>query len=85
MALMRRCVWCVCTAVYTVHAALFPSSIVWSLDLSCCHVGSCCVALCAVLDQAVPTIPPMTRAPFSNLVPDYVVLGASAKAWGWAG
>ena len=35
--------------------------------------------------QALPTIPPMTRAPFSNLVPDFVVLGPRAKAWGWAG
>lgn len=37
------------------------------------------------LELAVPTIPPMTRAPFTNLVPDYVVVGPETRALGPGG
>ena len=32
-----------------------------------------------------PTIPPMARSPFSNVVPDFVVLGPAFGATGWGG
>ena len=32
-----------------------------------------------------PTIPPMARAPFSNTVPDYVIVGPRFAAEGWGG
>lgn len=35
-----------------------------------------------VVSLATPTIPPMTRSPFSNLLPDYVVTGPE---FGWKG
>ncbi|OWF46589.1 uncharacterized secreted protein ARB_06907-like [Mizuhopecten yessoensis] len=35
-----------------------------------------------VVSLATPTIPPMTRSPFSNLLPDYVVTGPD---FGWKG
>lgn len=34
---------------------------------------------------ATPTIPPMTRSPFSNMVPDYVITGPSFRAQGPGG
>lgn len=34
---------------------------------------------------ATPTIPPMTRSPFSNMVPDYVITGPQFRARGPAG
>lgn len=34
---------------------------------------------------AQPTIPPMTRAPFTNQVPDYVVVGPEGWAHGPGG
>ena len=34
---------------------------------------------------ATPTIPPMTRSPFSNMVPDYVITGPSFRARGPGG
>ena len=37
------------------------------------------------LRLATPTIPPMTRAPFTNLVPDWVVLGPEARLAGYGG
>ncbi|XP_078000966.1 uncharacterized protein LOC144453526 [Glandiceps talaboti] len=38
-----------------------------------------------VVRLATPTIPPMTRSPFSNLVPDYVITGAEFKGKGPGG
>ena len=34
---------------------------------------------------ASPTIPPMARSPFSNMVPDYVITGPSFRAQGPGG
>ena len=34
---------------------------------------------------ATPTIPPMTRSPFSNMVPDYVITGPQFRARGPGG
>lgn len=34
---------------------------------------------------ATPTIPPMTRAPFTNLLPDWIVLGPEARLLGYGG
>jgi len=34
---------------------------------------------------ARPTIPPMTRAPFTNLLPDWIVLGSEAETKGYGG
>lgn len=34
---------------------------------------------------AVPTIPPMARAPLTNLLPDYIVLGPEARRYGFGG
>ena len=34
---------------------------------------------------ATPTVPPMTRAPFSNNVPDLLVTGPQTLAKGWGG
>ena len=34
---------------------------------------------------ASPTIPPMTRAPFTNLLPDWIVLGPEARLLGYGG
>lgn len=38
-----------------------------------------------VMHLATPTIPPMARSPFSNLVPDYVLTGPDFKAHGPGG
>lgn len=38
-----------------------------------------------VISLATPTIPPMARSPFSNLVPDYVITGPDFKAKGPGG
>ena len=38
-----------------------------------------------VMRLALPTIPPMTRSPFSNLVPDYVVLSGEINEKGTGG
>ncbi|XP_070577207.1 uncharacterized protein [Ptychodera flava] len=38
-----------------------------------------------VVRLASPTIPPMTRSPFSNLVPDYIITGADFKKKGPGG
>ena len=41
--------------------------------------------LFAALRFAAPVIPPMVRAPFSNLFPDVVVLGERALGHGFGG
>jgi hypothetical protein len=41
--------------------------------------------IAAALALATPVIPPMVRPPFSNLAPDFMVLGADAPLRGWAG
>jgi hypothetical protein len=41
--------------------------------------------LASLLRLAVPTIPPMVRAPYSNLVPDFLVTGAGMEAEGYGG
>ncbi|XP_030854704.1 uncharacterized secreted protein ARB_06907 [Strongylocentrotus purpuratus] len=38
-----------------------------------------------IMRLASPTIPPMTRSPFSNMVPDYVITGPDFKAKGPGG
>jgi len=38
-----------------------------------------------LLRLAIPTIPPMTRSPFSNLVPDYVILSPEINQKGPGG
>ncbi len=38
-----------------------------------------------VISLATPTIPPMARSPFSNLVPDYVITGPDFRAQGPGG
>jgi hypothetical protein len=37
------------------------------------------------MQLAVPTIPPMTRAPFTNYIPDFVAVGSSMRAKGTGG
>jgi len=34
---------------------------------------------------STPTIPPMVRAPFTNLFPDFVVFGENVDSLGWGG
>jgi hypothetical protein len=41
--------------------------------------------LATLLALATPTVPPMTRAPFANTVPDLLVTGPRPPARGWGG
>ena len=38
-----------------------------------------------VMALATPTVPPMTRTPFANTVPDVVVTGPDSTWQGWGG
>ena len=47
--------------------------------------GTDAAGLGLALKVATPTIPPMTRAPFTNQVPDFMVLGPEAHLLGTGG
>jgi dienelactone hydrolase len=47
--------------------------------------GTDSIGLSNILQFAEPTIPPMMRAPFTNQVPDYIVVGPRTKAFGAGG
>jgi pimeloyl-ACP methyl ester carboxylesterase len=38
-----------------------------------------------IMDLAIPTIPPMTRAPFTHLVPDFMFVNARTRGIGYGG
>ncbi|XP_061173973.1 uncharacterized protein LOC133183060 [Saccostrea echinata] len=48
-------------------------------------LGNSVEGLMDVISLATPTIPPMTRSPFSNLLPDYVITGQDFKLKGPGG
>ncbi|XP_062603242.1 uncharacterized protein LOC134265019 [Saccostrea cucullata] len=48
-------------------------------------LGNSAEGLMDVVSLATPTIPPMTRSPFSNLLPDYVITGKDFKLKGPGG
>ncbi|XP_071799863.1 uncharacterized protein [Asterias amurensis] len=48
-------------------------------------LGSSLHGLKDVVQLAAPTIPPMTRSPFSNLIPDYVLTGPDFRSRGPGG
>lgn len=47
--------------------------------------GNSLAGLRHVMRLATPTIPPMTRAPFTNLIPDFVVVGKEVLSRGMGG
>ncbi|XP_072171857.1 uncharacterized protein [Diadema setosum] len=48
-------------------------------------MGNSLQGLVDIMRLASPTIPPMTRSPFSNMVPDYVITGPEFRAKGPGG
>lgn len=48
-------------------------------------MGSSISALETLIQLATPTIPPMTRSPFSNMIPDFIITGHNVKLLGPGG